>query len=417
MGALRLPIPRLRRDGADPPHQRQEYNVMTSYSRIPTNSNSHRPGQDTSPPCKPRARRHKLSKIVHMGPASCAVNRARDQSCALTALTRIIVAFIALCPTATVATPAAPSTTATAIERNLSCVASPVAGRKVECGAGDEPAIAKDIDKHRGQYYTSEAVAFQCYSMFVEHFDPARFLLVEPSAGTGAFFKLFPPGSLAFDLDPKYPGVKKADFLTVEVNSHRPVAMIGNPPFGKNSNLAIAFFNRAAIQSDVIAMILPLTFRKASTFRKIDLNFHLLREEVLPANSFFFRSKPYDVPAVFQIWERRRVLRTLAQKQINHADFEFTTAEKADFVIQRVGAHAGRIHRNFDAPSKCHYFIRSNGENRHKVEAIMASIDFASVAANTAGNPSLAKTEIIQLYCEWIEASARKVSEYVEVYS
>ena len=38
------------------------------------------------------------------------------------------------------------------------------------------------------QYYTHEEVAAHFYSIFKEHFDPALYQMVEPSAGTGSFF-------------------------------------------------------------------------------------------------------------------------------------------------------------------------------------------------------------------------------------
>jgi hypothetical protein len=216
--------------------------------------------------------------------------------------------------------------------------------------------------------------------------------MVEPSAGTGSFLKLLPAGSLAYDIDPKYPGIHTADFLTVKIPSDRNVAIIGNPPFGKNASTAVRFFNHAARQSSVIALILPRSFRKASIQKRLDPAFHLLRDEVVPNDAFLFRSKPYNVPAVFQIWERRSQPRSVRAIETRHPDFEFTGPDRADFAIQRVGAQAGRVHRNFRASPSSHYFIRGD------VEAVMAQLDFASVTGNVAGNPSLSKSEIVCMY-------------------
>ena len=57
------------------------------------------------------------------------------------------------------------------------------------------------------QYYTRQHVAQKLYRSFRKFCDPDRYQLVEPSAGTGSFFRLMPQGSLAFDVDPKYPGI------------------------------------------------------------------------------------------------------------------------------------------------------------------------------------------------------------------
>lgn len=252
------------------------------------------------------------------------------------------------------------------------------------------------------QYYTHEPIAAHCYAAFCKHFNPNNFCMVEPSAGTGSFFKLLPSGSLAYDVEPKYPGIKLADFLKVSLQRHLQIAVIGNPPFGKNSSVAVRFFNHAAGQSQIIAMILPRTFRKASIQNRLDRDFHLLWEETMPDNAFIFRSRPYNVPATFQIWERRSVKRALRPLDTTHPDFEFTTASAADFAIQRVGANAGRVHLNFKLSAESHYFIRGSVNN---VNQIMKKLDFTSVTGNTAGNPSLAKSEIIALYRDYISRS------------
>lgn len=242
------------------------------------------------------------------------------------------------------------------------------------------------------QHYTREDVALKLYGTFQDFFDPLQYQLVEPSAGTGSFFRLMPPGSIAIDVDPKYPGICKADFLSIEIQSERQVAVIGNPPFGRNASMAVRFFNHAARQASVIALILPRTFRKASIENRLDRRFHLIHEEIVPRDAFVFRSKPFDMPAVFQIWERRPDLRELQHVAIHHPDFIFTKAHRADFGIQRVGARAGRVHRDFTRSPSSHYFIRGD------VEPIMKQLDFTKVALNVAGNPSLSKSEIVFLY-------------------
>ncbi|WP_240047623.1 SAM-dependent methyltransferase [Sphingomonas panacisoli] len=258
-------------------------------------------------------------------------------------------------------------------------------------------------DVRLDQYYTRPGVAKHFYRIFKQHFDPARYLMIEPSAGMGSFYKLLPPGSLAYDVEPKYPGIIKADFLTVHVKSSRQRAIIGNPPFGKNASTAVKFFNHAARQADVIALIVPRSFRKASIENRLNRFFHLVREELVPDNAFHFRGKPYNVPALFQIWERRTEPRQLRPVETRHPDFEFTTPALADFAIQRVGARAGRVHRDFTRSPNSHYFIKAIAPG---VEAIMRKLNFASVVGNVAGNPSLSRSEIVALYHQQIPRSS-----------
>ena len=261
------------------------------------------------------------------------------------------------------------------------------------------------------QYYTRAAVAKRLYAVFCSLVDPSRFLLIEPSAGTGSFYVLLPPGSRAFDIDPKLVGIEKKDFLKVEIGGSRPIAFIGNPPF--SDGMAKRFFNHAALEAGVIAFILPRSFRKAAVHNKLNRDFHLLHEENVEQDAFLFCSKLVHVPAVFQVWVRRGVERELRLGPITHDDFDFVkapgslnaldslkAANFADFALQRVGVHAGRVHDDLGLSGQAHYFIRAN---RPGVRSIMESLDFGSVTRDVAAKPSLAKTELVELYARWID--------------
>jgi hypothetical protein len=65
------------------------------------------------------------------------------------------------------------------------------------------------------QFYTSEEVAKKCYNKICQMYNLDDFALVlEPSAGSGSFFKLFPIDKReGLDLDPKCDGVLKMDFF------------------------------------------------------------------------------------------------------------------------------------------------------------------------------------------------------------
>ena len=154
-----------------------------------------------------------------------------------------------------------------------------------------------------------------------------------------------------------------------------------------------------------VCCISSRSVQKAAIENRLDRAFHLLFEEIVPDHAFLFRGKPFDVPAVFQIWERRPVRRQVQPVETTHADFEFTTHDRADFAIQRVGANAGRVHSNFKASPSSHYFIRGDGD----VEATMKLLNFASVTCKVAGNPSLAKCEIVSLYREHLQTSINAV--------
>ncbi|TPG22757.1 SAM-dependent methyltransferase [Sphingomonas koreensis] len=251
------------------------------------------------------------------------------------------------------------------------------------------------------QYYTRLDVAVHFFGVLQRYFDPASFQMVEPSAGDGAFFRLTLPGSLGYDLEPKYAGIRTADFLEVTVGGDRPICIVGNPPFGQNSSMAVKFFNHAAREASVIAMIFPSTFRKGSIQNRLDPAFHVLYQETVPKDAFRFEGRLHNVPATFMIWERRTEPRNPWPTMTQHPDFDFlTNSQGADFLIQRVGARAGQVHDNFSMSPRSHYFIKAN---RYNVRAVMEQLDLAAVARNVAGCPSISKCEIVSMYCQWVD--------------
>jgi len=80
--------------------------------------------------------------------------------------------------------------------------------------------------------------------------------------------------------------------------------VIGNPPFGRVSSLAIKFFNYSATWANVIAFIIPRTFRKISVQNKLDNMFHLVYDEEISNNPCCF-SPQMMVKCCFQIWEKK----------------------------------------------------------------------------------------------------------------
>jgi hypothetical protein len=76
--------------------------------------------------------------------------------------------------------------------------------------------------------------------------------------------------------------------------------IIGNPPFGKSSSIAIKFFNKAALFSECIAFILPRTFKRISIQNRLDLNFSLIYTKDLPVKPCCFIPK-MEAKCCFQI--------------------------------------------------------------------------------------------------------------------
>ncbi|KAB7884297.1 SAM-dependent methyltransferase [Poseidonibacter ostreae] len=254
---------------------------------------------------------------------------------------------------------------------------------------------SKELD----QFYTNNKIAESCMDELNKNYKLDNYFLLEPSAGTGSFSDLFHKNSLAIDIDPKKPYMKKIDFLGLSINAfnHKNVFTIGNPPFGKNSSLAIKFFNKSAEFSDYIAFVVPKTFKKASLTNKLSLDFHLDMEKDIPLDSFIFEGKKYSVPCVFQVWKKMDVKREPIYTKSSTELFEFTTKEDADFAIRRVGGLAGKVLEEFAEYSESsNYFIKTKRSKRLLTKKIRSVYeDLNILAKNSAGNPSLSKHELI----------------------
>jgi hypothetical protein len=258
------------------------------------------------------------------------------------------------------------------------------------------------------QFYTDPKYAQIFYSKILEHINMNDFdVILEPSAGTGNFFNLLPKNKrIGIDIEPKSEEIIQQNFLDYFPNCNEKVATIGNPPFGKNSSIAIKFFNHAAEFSDVIAFILPRTFRKESVINRLNENFHLIYDEIVPDNSFIFEGNIYNVCCCAQIWLRKNNIRKKIKKY-SFSDvsdwFEIVNPEFADFCIQRVGVAAGSIKtENFKLYSPLsHYFIK---QHHQIVLEIFKTIDFKEVKFNTAGNPSVSASELIKM---WLKTASK----------
>jgi N6-adenosine-specific RNA methylase IME4 len=226
---------------------------------------------------------------------------------------------------------------------------------------------------------------------------------LEPAAGDGAFWDLLPATNrLGIDIDAgNVEGAIAHDFLTYGDFGNRTYGAIGNPPFGKNANMAIKFFNRCARISSFIAFIVPRTFKKDSVVNKLDEHFHLEYEELLPDNSFEFDGLEKSVPAVFQIWIRRPYRRTRIEILGEHKDLEFLPPERvdeADILFQRVGVGAGTIkYDTADHSPESHFCLKCSED----AEAVLRTINWNSVGKhNTVGNPSISKSDVLKAYIE-----------------
>lgn len=259
------------------------------------------------------------------------------------------------------------------------------------------------IDK----YYTTNHVVDLCLNSVKQYLqiEPTD-LVIEPSAGNGSFIagiKSLTNHFKFYDLEPDSEEIIKQDYLLYDwepiekdMYGKNKIHIIGNPPFGRQSSLAIKFIKKSCEFCDSISFILPKSFKKDSLKKTFPLHFHLLFECDLPDNSFLVEGVEHNVPCIFQIWEKKTTNRHVCEK-LEPIHFKFVEKNnQPDISFRRVGVNAGTIDRqNMDEKSvQSHYFIQfTNGksvaENMHQLSTI--TYDFN----NTVGPKSISKQELI----------------------
>ena len=263
------------------------------------------------------------------------------------------------------------------------------------------------------KFYTVPSVAKECLQNVGDLYSWDSWnLVLEPSAGNGSFFLQIPTSKkIGIDLVPEHSQLQKQDFFTFIPSVSGKILVIGNPPFGKVSSLAVKFFNHAASFAYVIAFIIPRTFRRRSVQNKLHPSFHLIQDTELPLEPCAF-SPPMMAKCCFQIWEKRNDLRPVVHLPMSHNDWDFlaygpldasgqpTPPLNADFAIRAYGGKCGelRITELSMLRPKSWHWIRSKVE-KHLLMNRFSSLDY-SISENTARQNSIGRSELVQLYQE-----------------
>ena len=291
---------------------------------------------------------------------------------------------------------------------------------------------AQDTGKYRtntkDQFYTSPDVAKKCIQILISVLHDAAlhspapalplssYLWVEPSAGNGVFLNNIPDtyDKIGIDIEPG-PGVGanivKQDFLTwvpseqKTKTTQKPVIIFGNPPFGRQSSLAKAFIAHSCkiASTYIIAFILPRSFVKPSMSCAFESHFHCIHSSDVERNAFVLGGgdASYDVPCVFQIWQKRSVPRIVPEK-ITEKGFQYVKeTDPHDIVIRRVGVYAGRcFHGDINSATEynkqTHYFIKLDEQfvAAQHVKQVVDKVNAHVFPTNTTGPRSLSKPEI-----------------------
>jgi hypothetical protein len=254
----------------------------------------------------------------------------------------------------------------------------------------------QDTGKYRtntkDQFYTKECVAQSCIQHIQQLLPIAsNYLWIEPSAGNGAFLRNIPFEKIGLDIDPKSEDILKQDYLTW-VPPATDSIVVGNPPFGRQSSLAKAFISKSCKYAKAIAFILPKSFTKPSMYNAFDLKFHLIYSVDLEKNAFVLNGSAYDVPCVFQLWQKMDIDRQVEEK-INPVGFDYVKQNDSYHIaFRRVGGLAGKCYpKGKTFSDQSHYFIQL--KDAAYTDQMIEKINQHTFPSNTVGPRSISKQE------------------------
>lgn len=190
----------------------------------------------------------------------------------------------------------------------------------------------------KDQFFTKDSVAKHVVDVVNSKFPFSNYdTILEPSAGSGNILVHLPEDKrIGIDLEPNHEEVAECDFFDYKFPEGNTL-VIGNPPFGRASTLAISFFNQCAAYSDTIAFIIPNTWRFSKVQNKLDPRFKLVHEETIQEFAFTkigkspgkrqYEDGSININCVLQIW----------------------TCKDNDMKNLRVSQPLPRTHEDFDA--------------------------------------------------------------------
>lgn len=166
--------------------------------------------------------------------------------------------------------------------------------------------------KDKDQFFTNKDTAKYCLSVFHNKLielgvDVNEYTYIEPSAGDGSFFNLFPQDrKIGLDIEPKCENIIEYDFLNWKPSQEGKYLIVGNPPFGLRGNIAMRFMNHASEFCEFVAFILPQLFESTGKGNCMDRiqGLNLIHSEQIKPNFYYPDGTNVDVNVVFQIWAR-----------------------------------------------------------------------------------------------------------------
>jgi hypothetical protein len=283
------------------------------------------------------------------------------------------------------------------------------------------------------QYFTKQEVAeelFEKTKKIILKYENSldEFTWLEPSAGDGGFYNLFPKEKrIGVDIAPNLPDLIESDYLNYILPKNKKVIVMGNPPFGHRGVIALDFINHSK-DAEYVCFILPMFFEskgKGSIKYRVK-GFNLIHSERLNNNSFYNPNskKNVNVKCIYQIWSKNykseekefswynnknkepfsEILKvyTVSLAKKRECGKRWIYDERADFYISSTFHHNSKIVYTFDEVKYksgiAVVFTTTDLELKNKIISLFEEIDwskYGSLATNSCYH--LGKSNIFQV--------------------
>jgi len=266
------------------------------------------------------------------------------------------------------------------------------------------------------QYYTPAHLSLEIIQRVSKNIDdPTSRVFLEPAGGTGSFIeaaKSFGFESIeSMDIEPKHPMVRNQNFLKAHLQLSNAVC-VTNPPFGRNNSLSVPFFNKAAEYADIIAFIVPRSWRKWSVLNRLNFSFHLVDDWNLDIDYVDADGQPThgvgNLRTCVQVWKKDVSALRQPIKIRDHGIIQKTTPELADVSFTLFGYGCGTVKENFlRVPNTTQTFLKLT--HPRALEALKA-VDYSRFYNHTAYTEALGFQEINFLLNEYLGLESMEYS-------
>jgi len=269
--------------------------------------------------------------------------------------------------------------------------------------------VYTDRNKVFDQYYTKKKVVKQCLNI-VKRLPYSYDLIIEPSAGDGAFYDSIEGNKIGIDIDSNHKEIIKQDWLDYKISDkYKTVLVIGNPPFGRYSKLSTLFIKHSLSFSNVqtIAFILPNVFRKHTRQKILPDNWRIRSITELGKDSFVFDGEDYHLPASFFVFDKSEGKDLRVNHNLYTETKDFTFGSKDDFDIFVFGASPTKVIKN-PQPNNRGYYLKS----KIPVDKLSRKIKNTKWTGNSCANGGvywLTKYEFLKQYINYHEPETSRL--------